>query len=100
MGIRRTIGRRTHGLMRSTLKGEQMERVKQLIQESNADIGVGIAKGGAGLGATITAMSINDFAGLVVAILTGIYMMFQIEAAWHKRKEAKKRREISEIKND
>lgn len=77
-----------------------MERVKQLIQESNADIGVGIAKGGAGLGATITAMSINDFAGLVVAVLTGIYMIFQIEAAWHKRKEAKKRRETKEGQDD
>lgn len=77
-----------------------MERVKQLIQESNAEIGVGIAKGGAGLGATITAMSINDFAGLVVAILTGIYMIFQIEAAWHKRKEAKKRRGTKEGQDD
>lgn len=68
-----------------------MERAKQLIHEANVDLGSGFVKGGAGFVAAGAAMSINDIAGLIVAILTGVYMCFQIEAAWMKRKEAKER---------
>lgn len=69
---------------------------KKLIQEANLDLGAGIAKGGGGLIATLTAMSINDIAGLIVAILTGIYMALQIEQALIKRREAKKKKGTDE----
>lgn len=69
---------------------------KKLSHEANLDIAAGLTKGGGGLIATLTAMSINDIAGLVVAILTGIYMCLQIEAAIVKRKEAKKKKNSDE----
>lgn len=73
-----------------------MDKTRQLVHEANLDLGAAAIKGGGGFMATFAAMSINDIAGLIVAILTGIYMCFQIEAAWQKRKEAKKRRKDAE----
>ena len=46
-------------------------------------------KTGLGFGGAFAAMSINDIAGLTVAILTAIYMIFQIESAWARRKKRK-----------
>ncbi len=65
-----------------------MQDVKKLLHEAHTDLAHAGMKGGAGLAGTFAAMSINDWAGLVVAVLTGIYMAFQIEAAWRKRKIA------------
>ena len=65
-----------------------MERARQLIHEANLDIAQGCAKGGVGFLGSVACMSINDIAGLIVAVLTGVYMAFQIEAAWRKRKAA------------
>lgn len=73
-----------------------MERAKDLIHEANADMIAMGAKGSVGLMGSFAAMSINDWAGLIVAVLTGIYMCFQIEAAWKKRKESQK---ITKAKN-
>lgn len=63
--------------------------VKDLIHQSQAQVVDLAAKGSIGLAGTFTSMSINDWAGLIVAILTGIYMCFQIESAWRNRKSAK-----------
>lgn len=63
--------------------------VKNLITESNTQVMELALKGGVGATGTIITISINDWAGLIVAILTGIYMCFQIEAAWRNRKAAK-----------
>ena len=75
------------------------DSIKELVQTSNAQLGELAAKGGGGLFLTFTAMSVNDWAGLIVAILTGIYMCFQIEAAWHNRKTAKAKRKTAEREN-
>ncbi len=72
------------------------DSVKDLIQQSNMQLGEVAAKGGGSIGVTLFAMSVNDWAGLIVAILTGIYMCFQIEAAWHNRKTAKAKRKTAE----
>lgn len=64
-------------------------KAQELIQEANVDLIHAGGKGGVGFMGSIAAMSINDIAGLVVAILTGIYMLLQIEAALAKRKAAK-----------
>lgn len=48
------------------------------------------AKSGTGFLGSFAAMTVNDIAGLVVAALTGIYMCFQIEAAYQRRKARKK----------
>lgn len=65
------------------------DTVTELIQQSNAEMVQLSAKSGVGLLGSFAAMSINDWAGLIVAILTGIYMCFQIESAWRNRKAAK-----------
>lgn len=65
-----------------------MQEVKHLIKEANADLLAMAGKGGVGVAGSLAAMSINDLAGLIVAILTAIYMVLQIEASWRKRKEA------------
>lgn len=67
------------------------EEVKNLIAQSHTQVVELAAKGGVGLAGTFATMSINDWAGLIVAILTGIYMCFQIESAWRNRKSAKMR---------
>lgn len=45
-----------------------------------------VAKSCVAIIGTFGAMSINDWVGLVVGVLTAIYMVFQIEAAWRRRK--------------
>lgn len=66
------------------------QEVKSLIQESQAEFAAAGVKGAAGFTGAAASMTINDMAGLVVAVLTAIYMVFQIESAWRKRKAAKK----------
>ena len=46
-------------------------------------------KTGVGFMGAFAAMSINDIAGLIVAVLTAVYMLFQIEAAWQRLKKRK-----------
>lgn len=65
------------------------DQVKDLMSQSQTQVVELAAKGGVGLAGTFATMSINDWAGLIVAILTGIYMCFQIESAWRNRKAAK-----------
>lgn len=65
------------------------DEITKLIHQSNTEtIELGV-KGTVGLAGSFAAMSINDWAGLIVAILTGIYMCFQIESAWRNRKAAR-----------
>jgi ethanolamine transporter EutH len=52
------------------------------------------AKTTLGFTGAFAAMSINEIAGLVVAILTAIYMVFQIEAAWKRRKIDKHKAQV------
>lgn len=63
--------------------------VKELVDQSNHELVQLSAKGSIGIVGTFASMSINDWAGLIVAILTGVYMCFQIESAWRNRKAAK-----------
>ena len=69
-----------------------MKKAHEIMQEAYTDLTVGGAKVGVGVGGVFAAMTINDIAGLIVAILTAIYMVLQIESAWNKRKEAKARK--------
>lgn len=46
-----------------------------------------VGKTGAGFGGSLLAMSLNEWAGLVVAILTAIYMVLQIQDILRKRKK-------------
>ena len=64
-------------------------KVEDLVQQAQSQTVDLAVKGSLGLAGTFTSMSINDWAGLIVAILTGIYMCFQIESAWRNRKAAK-----------
>jgi prefoldin subunit 5 len=64
------------------------QTAKELVQQSNIDMAVLVPKSGVGLFGSFAAMTINDLAGLLVAILTGVYMTLQIESAWRKRKQA------------
>lgn len=72
------------------------DEVKNLIHQSNVQFGELGAKTTVGLVASFASMSINDWAGLIVAILTGIYMCFQIESAWRNRKAAKIKQKTAE----
>lgn len=65
------------------------DKINELIHQSNVEVAQLGAKTGIGLIGSFTAMSINDWAGLIVAVLTGIYMCFQIESAWRNRRAAK-----------
>jgi uncharacterized protein (DUF2062 family) len=65
-----------------------MDKMKQLLHEFQSDLITTGQKVSVGFAGAFGAMSINDIAGLIVAVLTGIYMCFQIDAAWRKRKEA------------
>lgn len=71
--------------------------IKQVITKAFSDHqGIELAaKAGVGFGGAGVAMTVNDIAGLVVALLTAIYMAFQIEAAIAKRRER-----IKKAKND
>lgn len=44
------------------------------------------AKTGAGFGGSLLAMSLNEWAGLLVAVLTAIYMVLQIQDILRKRR--------------
>ncbi len=72
------------------------DEIKDLLHQSQTQTVELVAKGGAGLAGSFAAMSINDWAGLIVAVLTGVYMCFQIEAAWRNRKAAKTRQKSAE----
>lgn len=65
-----------------------MDHVKELMHESNVEMIQMVPKASVGIAGTITAMSINDWVGLVVGILTAIFMVLQIEAALRKRRIA------------
>lgn len=65
-------------------------RDNKLIQNISVEEIEASAKTGGGFLGAFAAMSINDIAGLVVAILTGVYMLLQIEAAWTRRKNRTK----------
>jgi hypothetical protein len=63
---------------------------KLATQYPSADLA---AKGGFGFGASFATMTINDWAGLLVAVLTSIYMTIQIVLAWKRmQKESKNER--------
>lgn len=68
--------------------------LKQQMQKAVESVGPNViepvGKTTVGFTGAAAAMSINDIAGLVVAIMTAVYMAFQIEAAYARRK---KRRE-------
>lgn len=51
------------------------------------------AKGAAGIGASFASMSLNEILGAIVAMLTIIYMLFQIEAAFRRFKNRQKHEE-------
>ena len=68
---------------------DEIKEMAQRVVESPNTIEI-TAKSSIGFGGAFAAMSINEIAGLVVAVLTAIYMIFQIEAAWVRRKERKK----------
>lgn len=68
-----------------------MERAKQILHESQVDMMQMAPKSFVGIVGTFGALSINDIVGIVVGVLTGIYMVLQIEAALRKRKEAIRR---------
>lgn len=75
-----------------------MDKVKQLINESNHDLTDMSIKTGSVVGLNFAAMSINDWMGFIVAFLTAIYMILQIESVWQKRKEARARKKV--LKDD
>jgi hypothetical protein len=72
------------------IKDEVKDMTQKLVEHTPVEIA---AKSSVGFGGAFAAMSINEIAGLVVAILTAIYMIFQIEAAWVRRKERNKKDE-------
>lgn len=71
------------------MKDQLKHQINDLLHQSNTEVVQLSTKTGIGLVGSLTAMSINDWAGLIVAILTGIYMCFQIESAWRNRKAAR-----------
>lgn len=78
-----------------------MDRAKELILESQHEMLALPVKASVGAAGSFTAMTVNDVAGLCVAILTGIYMLFQIESAWRKRRLAieREKRELEARNN-
>ena len=69
------------------MKDEIREMAQKLAENPNA-IEI-TTKSSIGFGGAFAAMTINDIAGLTVAFLTAIYMIFQIESAWVRRKKRK-----------
>ena len=67
-----------------------IETVKQKITESQVAIETTV-KSGAGLSGAFAAMTINDWIGAIVGILTAIYMVLQIESAIRKRRDNENR---------
>jgi hypothetical protein len=70
---------------------DEIKDMAQKVMESPNTLEI-TTKSTIGFGGAFAAMSINEIAGLVVAVLTAIYMIFQIEAAWIRRKELKKKK--------
>ena len=70
---------------------DEIKDMTQKVMESPNTLEI-TTKSTIGFGGAFAAMSINEIAGLVVAVLTAIYMIFQIEAAWIRRKELKKKK--------
>lgn len=70
------------------IKDDIKDMAQKIISDTPSTFEIG-AKSSVGFGGAFAAMSINDIAGLTVAFLTAIYMIFQIEAAWAKRKKRK-----------
>lgn len=52
--------------------------IQQKVAQSPHEVLETGVKGGVGAVGSFAAMSINDWAGLIVAVLTGIYMLLQI----------------------
>lgn len=75
-----------------------MEKVQQLMREANHDFMEAGLKGSVGAAGTITAATINTWIGITAGLMTCVYMAFQIEAAWRKRKAAIEKHK--EIKNE
>ena len=71
---------------------DEIKDMTQKVMESPNTLEI-TTKSTIGFGGAFAAMSINEIAGLVVAVLTAVYMIFQIEAAWIRRKELKKKNE-------
>lgn len=63
-----------------------MDKVEQIIADSNHHLIEAGGKSSVGFLGAIGAMTINDMVGLVVGLLTAVYMCFQIESVWRKRK--------------
>lgn len=70
---------------------DEIKDMTQKVMESPNTLEI-TTKSSIGFGGAFAAMSINEIAGLVVAVLTAVYMIFQIEAAWIRRKELKKKK--------
>ena len=70
---------------------DEIKDMTQKVMESPNTLEI-TTKSTIGFGGAFAAMSINEIAGLVVAVLTAVYMIFQIEAAWIRRKELKKKK--------
>lgn len=66
------------------------EKLRQLVFEANPSTTDIAAKGVFGFSGAITAAHINTWIGICAGLLTCVYMLFQIEAAWRKRKDDKK----------
>lgn len=64
-----------------------MEKIKDVANQFNLELAQASTKGSVGVLGSFAAMTLNDWAGLFVALLTGVYMIFQIEYAWRKRKD-------------
>lgn len=78
-----------------------MDKIQQLAHEAKIDMAHAGLNGGIGFGGTFAAMSINDWMGFCVGLLTAIYMLFQIEAAYRKRRIAiRKEQEFLNGKHD
>lgn len=63
-----------------------MKKAQELFSENNTDLMIAGGKSSVGFAGSFAAMTINDIAGLLVAVLTGVYMVLQIESALRKRK--------------
>lgn len=65
------------------------QEIQKITHAVDATVIESTTKTGVGFMGAFAAMTINDMAGLVVAVLTAVYMVFQIEAAWQRRKKRK-----------
>lgn len=82
-----------------------MEPIKKLIQaipEHNQEVLSGGGKTAVGIYGTVTAATVHTWIGILVGILTCIFMALQIEYIWYKRKisREKERRELERNSGD